>query len=56
MSDAARWMIAFAFISLPSIAFGGYFLLSILNARLARRTSPLNSEIISEQDMLMLEF
>jgi hypothetical protein len=24
MSDAARWMIAFAFISLPSIAFGGY--------------------------------
>ena len=30
MSDAARWMIAFAFISLPSIAFGGYFLLSIL--------------------------
>jgi len=30
MSDAARWMIALAFISLPSIAFGGYFLLSIL--------------------------
>ena len=30
MSDAARWMIAIAFISLPSIAFGGYFLLSIL--------------------------
>ena len=30
MSDAARWMIAFAFISLPTIAFGGYFLLSIL--------------------------
>jgi len=25
MSDAARWMIAFAFISLPTIAFGGYF-------------------------------
>ena len=30
MSDAARWMIALAFISLPSIAFGGYCLLSIL--------------------------
>jgi hypothetical protein len=30
MSDAARWMIALAFISLPSIAFGGYFLLTIL--------------------------
>ena len=30
MSDAARWMIALAFISLPTIAFGGYFLLSIL--------------------------
>ena len=30
MSDEARWMIALAFISLPTIAFGGYFLLSIL--------------------------
>lgn len=30
MSDATRWMVAFAFISLPTIAFGGYFLLSIL--------------------------
>lgn len=30
MSDAARWMIALAFISLPTIAFGGYFLLSII--------------------------
>ena len=30
MSDAARWMIALAFISLPTIAFGGYFLLSVL--------------------------
>lgn len=30
MSDATRWMLAFAFISLPTIAFGGYFLLSIL--------------------------
>ena len=30
MSDAARWMIAIAFISLPTIAFGGTFLLSIL--------------------------
>lgn len=30
MSDASRWMVAFAFISLPTIAFGGYFLLTIL--------------------------
>ncbi|MFM7080439.1 MAG: hypothetical protein ACKO97_03740 [Actinomycetota bacterium] len=30
MSAAGRWMIAIAFISLPTIAFGGYFLLSIL--------------------------
>jgi hypothetical protein len=30
MSDAARWMVALAFISLPTIAFGGTFLLSIL--------------------------
>jgi len=30
MSDATRWLVAFAFISLPTIAFGGYFLLSIL--------------------------
>lgn len=30
MSDAGRWMIAISFISLPTIAFGGYFLLSIL--------------------------
>lgn len=30
MSDASRWMIAIAFISLPTIAFGGFFLLSIL--------------------------
>lgn len=30
MTDAARWMIALAFISLPTIAYGGYFLLSIL--------------------------
>jgi ABC-type multidrug transport system permease subunit len=30
MSDAARWMIALAFISLPTIAFGGSFLLTIL--------------------------
>ena len=33
MSDAARWMVALAFISLPTIAFGGYFLLSILQRR-----------------------
>ena len=30
MSDASRWMVAISFISLPTIAFGGYFLLSIL--------------------------
>lgn len=30
MSDATRWMVALAFISLPTIAFGGYFLLTIL--------------------------
>ena len=30
MSDAARWMVAITFISLPTIAFGGTFLLSIL--------------------------
>ena len=30
MSDQARWMIAIAFISIPTIAFGGTFLLSIL--------------------------
>lgn len=30
MSEAARIMVAIAFISLPTIAFGGYFLLSIL--------------------------
>jgi len=30
MSDEARWMLAVSFISLPTIAFGGYFLLSIL--------------------------
>lgn len=30
MSDATRWMVAIAFISLPTIAFGGSFLLSIL--------------------------
>ena len=30
MSDETRVMVALAFISLPTIAFGGYFLLSIL--------------------------
>jgi hypothetical protein len=42
MSNAARWMIAIAFISLPTIAFGGTFLLSIL-----RRTS--GTENITEE-------
>ena len=30
MSDETRTMVGLAFISLPTIAFGGYFLLSIL--------------------------
>ncbi len=30
MSEATRWMVALAFISLPTIAFGGSFLLTIL--------------------------
>ena len=30
MSDATRWMVALAFISLPTIAFGGSFLLTLL--------------------------
>jgi hypothetical protein len=30
MSEATRWMVALAFISLPTIAFGGSFLLAIL--------------------------
>lgn len=42
MSDAARWMIAFAFISLPTIAFGGYFLLSILKRQVG--TEKITSE------------
>jgi hypothetical protein len=33
MSDAARWMIALHFIALPTIAFGGHFLLSILRRK-----------------------
>lgn len=33
MSDAARLMVALAFISLPTIAFGGHFLLTILQRR-----------------------
>lgn len=33
MSDATRWMIALCFIALPTIAFGGYFLLSILRRK-----------------------
>ena len=36
MSDATRWMLAFAFISLPTIAFGGHFLLSILKKQAGR--------------------
>jgi len=30
MSDPTRWMVALTFITLPTIAFGGHFLLSIL--------------------------
>lgn len=33
MSDATRWLVAFAFISLPTIAYGGYFLLTILKRK-----------------------
>ena len=33
LSDATRWLVAFAFISLPTIAFGGYFLLTILKRK-----------------------
>lgn len=36
MSDGARCMIAIAFISLPTIAFGGTFLLSILRRQAGR--------------------
>jgi hypothetical protein len=36
MSDQARWMIAIAFISIPTIAFGGTFLLSILRRQTGR--------------------
>jgi hypothetical protein len=38
MSDETRIMVGLAFISLPTIAFGGHFLLSILKraAGLAR--------------------
>ena len=42
MSDASRWMIAIAFISLPTIAFGGSFLLSIL--RRAAGTEKITAE------------
>jgi hypothetical protein len=44
MSDAGRWMIAISFISLPTIAFGGYFLLSILRRR------PCTEKITAEQN------
>lgn len=30
MSAATRWMVGLLFIAIPTIAFGGYFLLSIL--------------------------
>lgn len=33
MSDAARWMVAIGFIALPTIAYGGYFLLSVLKRK-----------------------
>lgn len=33
MSDATRWMVALLFISVPTIAFGGYFLLTILRRK-----------------------
>lgn len=45
MSDAGRWMIAITFISLPTIAFGGYFLLSILRRQAG--TEKITSEQLS---------
>lgn len=33
MSDATRWMVAIAFVLLPTIAYGGYFLLTILRRK-----------------------
>lgn len=33
MSDAARLMVGVMFVTIPTIAFGGYFLLSILQRR-----------------------
>jgi len=36
MSDAARLMIGLSFITIPTIAFGGYFLLSILRRQVGR--------------------
>ena len=33
MSEASRWMVALAFISLPTIAFGGSFLLTLLKGQ-----------------------
>lgn len=45
MSDASRWMVAIAFISLPTIAFGGYFLLSILKRQAGTENiSPIQRE------------
>jgi len=45
MSDATRWMVALAFISLPTIAFGGYFLLSILKKQSGtEKISPVQRE------------
>jgi hypothetical protein len=45
MSDASRWMVAIAFISLPTIAFGGYFLLSILKKQAGTENiSPIQRE------------
>lgn len=45
MSDASRWMVAIAFISLPTIAFGGYFLLAILKKQVGTENiSPVQRE------------
>ena len=33
MSDATRWLVALEFIAFPTIAFGGYFLLSVLRRK-----------------------
>ncbi len=45
MSDAARWMVAIGFIALPTIAYGGYFLLSVLKRKVGTENiTPIQKE------------